>query len=78
MAGVTFIITFGNYVFEEIAKSGAKSSLTTLQQASFIGVSSFIGAILAGLVVKFFSRRGLFIGGSTIIGVSMILIGVFI
>jgi hypothetical protein len=78
MAGVNIINIYTPIIFEEISKKGGSSDLSATTQSYFIGVSGFFGAIFAAFTVLKFSRRMIFIGGHTIIGISMLSIGMFI
>ena len=77
MAGVNIINIYTSTIFEDIALKGAKSSLSPKTQTYFIGISGFVGAILAAFSVQNLTRRQIFIGGHSIIGVCMLLIGLF-
>ena len=78
MAGVNVINIYTKVIFDAIEKEGGVSSLSAKTQSYFIGISGFFGAICAGFTVLYFSRRTIFIGGHSIIGVCMLAIGLFI
>jgi len=78
MSGINIINGFSKQIFEEIEKKGAKSSLSPTEQNYFIGITGFVGTVIAIGAVAALKRKTNLIFFHFLMGVALALVAVFI
>jgi len=78
MSGINIINGFSKQIFEEIEKKGAKSSLSPTEQNYFIGVTGFVGTVIAIGAVAALKRKTNLIFFHFLMGISLALVAVFV
>lgn len=78
MAGVNVLTIYASSIFEDCAKGGGPAYFSSKACTYFTGMAGFLGAFLSNFTIKKFSRKQIFFGGHTTIGINLLLIAICI
>lgn len=78
MAGIGIINIFSTAIFTNVHKGSDIHKFSLNEENYYIGLSGFIGSLMALWTVKYLTRRALFIGGHFVMGILHILCAYYI
>jgi len=77
MSGINILNVYAETIFTDVANAGGAAAFSPKACTYFLGMSGLLGAFLSNFTVKNVTRRQVFIGGHTCIGICLLLVAIF-